>query len=200
MSGRDAIGSTSILSADDLPAVLDPDLPHELWRGVLRVVMPASCAHGVAVSRLTVTLGQHVYAHDLGELFSESTGFLLERDPDTLLCPDVAFVAKGRLAAGRCRWGFPQIAPDLAVEVLSPSDRPAEVRAKVAEYLRLGVRCVWIFDLAERRVQVHTRDVGPDRRIATAELGEGDVLDGRDVLPGFRQPLAALFCALYPPA
>ena len=100
MPGRDAIGSTSILSADDLPAVLDPDLPHELWHGVLRVVMPASGAHGAAVSRLTVMLGQHVYAHDLGELFSESTGFLLERGPDTLLCPDVAFVAKGRLAAG----------------------------------------------------------------------------------------------------
>ncbi len=197
MSGRDAIGSTSILSAADLPAVLDPDLPHELWHGVLRAVMPASGAHGAAVSRLTVTLGQHVYAHDLGELFSESTGFLLERGPDTLLCPDVAFVAKGRVAAGGRVWSFPQIAPDLAVEVLSPGDRPAEVRAKVAEYLRLGVRCVWIFDLEKRRMQVHTRKVGADRRVATADLGEGDVLDGGDVLPGFRQPLAELLRALY---
>src|SRR5579864_7552285 len=165
MPARDPIGSTSILSADELQAVPDPDLPHELWHGALRVVMPASGAHGAAVSRLTVTLGQHVYAHDLGELFSESTGFVLERDPDTLLCPDVAFVAKGRLAAGGRGWGFPQIAPDLAVEVLSPSDRPAEVRAKVAEYLRLGVRCVWVFDLGARRVQVHTPGEGPDRRI-----------------------------------
>jgi Uma2 family endonuclease len=198
MPGRDAIGSTSLLSADDLPAVLDPDLPHELWHGVLRVVMPASGAHGAAVSRLTVTLGQHVYAHDLGELFSESTGFLLERDPDTLLCPDVAFVAKGRLAAGGLRWSFSEIAPDLAVEVLSPGDRPGAVRAKVVEYLRLGVRCVWIFDLAERRVQVHARGEGPDRRITTAELGEGDVLDGGDVLPGFRQSLAELFRSLQP--
>jgi Uma2 family endonuclease len=196
MPGRDAIGSTSLLSADDLPAVLDPDLPHELWHGVLRVVMPGSGAHGAAVSRLTVTLGQHVYAHDLGELFSESTGFLLERDPDTLLCPDVAFVAKGRLAAGGLRWSFSEIAPDLSVEVLSPGDRPGAVRAKVAECLRLGVRCVWIFDLAERRVQVHALGEGPDRRIATAELGEGDVLDGRDVLPGFRRPLAELFRSL----
>jgi Uma2 family endonuclease len=196
MPGRDPIGSTSILSADDLPAVLDPDLPHELWHGVLRVVMPASGAHGVAVSLLTVMLGQHVYAHDLGKLFSESTGFLLERDPDTLLCPDVAFVAKGRLAAGALRWSFPEIAPDLAVEVLSPGDRPAEVRAKVAEYLRLGVRCVWVFDLGARRVQVHAPGEGPDGRIATAELGEGDVLDGGDLLPGFRQPLAELFRAL----
>jgi Uma2 family endonuclease len=77
---------------------------------------------------------------------------------------------------------------------------PSRSSLRATEYLRLGVRCVWIFDLAERCVQVHTRDVGPDRRIATAELGEGDVLDGRDVLPGFRQPLAELFLALYPPA
>src|SRR5579864_9216706 len=196
MPGRDAIGSMSILSAADLAAVLDPDLPHELWHGVLRTVMPASGAHGAAVSRLTVTLGQHVYAHHLGELFSESTGFLLERGPDTVLCPDVAFVAKGRLAAGGLRWSLPEIAPDLAVEVLSPGDRPAEVRAKIAEYLRLGVRCVWVFDLGARRVQVHTPGEGPDRRISSAELGEGDVLDGGEVLPGFHQPLAELFGAL----
>lgn len=196
MPGRDSIGSTTLLTAADLSAVPDPDLPHELWRGVLRVVMPASGAHGSAVSRLTVTLGQHVYAHDLGELFTESTGFLLERGPDTLLCPDVAFVAKGRLRAGALGWSFPEIAPDLAVEVLSASDRPAAVRAKVAEYLRLGVRCVWVFDTTKRRVQVHARGAGPFSPIATAELGEGDVLDGRDVLPGFRQPLAELFRAV----
>jgi Uma2 family endonuclease len=198
MPGRASIGSTSLHTADDLLALPDPDLPHELWRGVLRVVMPASGAHGYAVSRLTVMLGQHVYAYDLGGLFSESTGFLLERGPDTVLCPDVAFVAKGRLTAAGLGSPFPETAPDLAVEVLSAGDRPAAVRSKVAEYLRLGVHCVWVFDLAKRRVQVHARGVGADSRIATTELGEGDVLDGRDILPGFRQPLAELFLAIRP--
>jgi|ERR1700674_398556 len=196
MPERAAIGSTTLLTAGDLSAVPDPDLPHELWRGVLRVVMPASGAHGFAAFRLGVTLAKHVDAHDLGELFSESTGFLLERGPDTLLCPDIAFVAKGRLSAGALGWSFPEIAPDLAVEVLSASDRPAAVRAKVAEYLRLGVRCVWVFDTTEQRVQVHARGAGPDSPIVTTELGEGDVLDGGEVLPGFRQPLAELFSAL----
>jgi Uma2 family endonuclease len=196
MPGRSDIGSTTLLTAGDLRAVPDPDLPHELWRGALRVVMPAGGAHGLAVSRLTVTLARHVDADDLGDLFSESTGFLLERGPDTVLCPDIAFVAKGRLPAGARLWSFPEIAPDLAVEVLSPSDRPAAVRAKVAEYLRLGVRCVWVFDTAERRVQVHARGPGPGSPIATTELGEGDVLDGGDALPGFHQPLAELFNAL----
>lgn len=196
MPGHASIGSTSLLTADDLWALPDPDLPHELWQGVLRVAMPASGAHGSAVSRLMVLLGQHVYAHDLGELLSESTGFLLERGPDTLLCPDVAFVAKERLTAGRLGSTFPEIAPDLAVEVLSAGNRPAAVRAKVAEYLRLGVRCVWVIDPANRRVQVHSRGVSPGSPTAMTELGKDDVLDGRDALPGFRQPLAELFRAL----
>jgi Uma2 family endonuclease len=199
MSERASIGSTSLLTAGDLSAVPNPDLPHELWHGVLRVVMPASGAHGYAVSRLTVLLGQHVFAHDLGALFSESTGFLLERGPDTLLCPDVAFVAKARLPAGGLGSPFPEFAPDLAVEVLSAGDRPGAARTKAAEYLRLGVRCVWVFDLTRRQVQVHARGVGPDGRIETSVLGEGEVLDGRDVLPGFRQPLAELFRAVCPP-
>ncbi|HEV3456069.1 MAG TPA: Uma2 family endonuclease [Thermoanaerobaculia bacterium] len=196
MPGRAAIGSTTPFTAGELAAVPNPDLPHELWHGVLRLVMPASAAHGWAVSRLTVMLGQFVYAHDLGELFSESTGFLLERGPDTLLCPDVAFVAKERLPAGALGSPFLEIAPDLAVEVLSAGDRPAAVRAKVAEYLRLGVRCVWVVDPAARRMQLHARDADPGNRIATSELREGDVLDGREILPGFRQPLAELFSTM----
>src|SRR5262245_43095420 len=144
MAGRAPMEPSTLLTAGDLLAVPDPDLPHELWRGVLRVVMPASGAHGSLVSRVLVAMGQHVYAHDLGELFSESTGFVLERGPDTVLCPDVAFVSKVRLPPGDLGSPFPEIAPDLAVEVLSPGDRPGEVRAKVAEYLRLGVCCVWV--------------------------------------------------------
>jgi len=186
----------TMLTAEELLAVPDPDLPHELWRGVLRRVMPASGAHGYAVTLLISALAQHVYSHDLGKLFSESTGFVLERSPDTVLCPDVAFVAKQRLPAGGPGWSFPELAPDLAVEVLSPSDRSGEVRAKVAEYLRLGVRCVWIFHPAKRTVQVHARGAGPASRITITVLGERDVLDGGEVLPGFRYPLAQLFSAL----
>jgi Uma2 family endonuclease len=91
---------------------------------------------------------------------------------------------------------FPELAPDLAVEVLPPSDRPREVRAKVAQYLRLGVRCVWVFQPEQRRVQVHARGAGPGSQITTVVLGEGDVLEGGEVLPGFRYPLASLFGAL----
>jgi Uma2 family endonuclease len=181
---------TTLLTAEDLLAVPDPGLPHELLRGVLRRVMPASGAHGLLVGRLLVTLGQHVQAHGLGELFSEATGFLVARHPDTVLCPDIAFVARERLAAAGLGTPFPELAPDLAVEVLSAGDRAAAVRAKVAEYLRTGVRAVWVVDPVERTVRVHLR--GGGQRL----LAERDVLDGGEVVAGFRCPVASLFAAL----
>ncbi len=187
------MGSTTLLTADDLFGVPDPDLPHELRRGVLRVVTPASFAHGAVNARLLAALAQHVYAHDLGALLTEATGFLLERDPDTVLCPDIAFVAKERLSASIPAPPFLKLAPDLAVEVLSPGDRPGEVRAKVADYLRLGVRAVWVVDPARRRARIHSR-VG--RRIGETLLAEDDLLDGGEVVPGFRCRLADLFADL----
>jgi Uma2 family endonuclease len=180
---------TTLLTAADLLSVPDPQLPHELLRGVLRRVMPASGAHGLLVGRLLIKLGQHVQAHGLGELFSEATGFLLARHPDTVLCPDIAFVAAARLAAAGLGKPFPELAPDLAVEVLSEGDRAAAVRAKVAECLRAGGRAVWVVDPVARTVRVALR--GGGERL----LAEGDVLDGGEVVPGFRCPLAALFAA-----
>jgi Uma2 family endonuclease len=186
----------TLLTADDLWSMPEADLPHELWRGALRLVTPAGAAHGAVCSRLLAALSRHVYAHDLGELFTEATGFLLERGPDTVLCPDVAFVSRGRLPAGGIGLRFMDLVPDLAIEVLSPSDRPAEMRAKVAEYLRLGVRAIWVLDPAARGVRVHARDAGQGSHVTTTVLAEDDLLNGGDVIPGFRCPVAELFSSL----
>ncbi len=180
---------TTLLTADDLLSLPDPDLPHELLRGVLRRVMPAAWSHGLVVGRLFVALGRHVQALGLGELFSEATGFLLARRPDTVLCPDIAFVAAERLAAVGLGGPFPELAPDLAVEVLSTGDRASEARAKVSEYLAAGVRAVWVIDPAARTVRVHARAGG------VRLLTESDELDGGDVVAGFRCPVAELFAA-----
>src|ERR1700674_1115764 len=184
--------TTALLSADDLflPELAEPDLPHELWRGELRLVTPASGPHGAVCSRLLGAMAQHVYPRNLGALFTEGTPFLLERGPDTVLCPDVAFVARERLPPGGLAGRFMELAPDLAIEVLSPGDRPAEVRAKAAAYLRLGVRAVWVLDPRVRAVRTRAC-VG--RRIIETTLTEGDTLDGGEVLPGFRVPVAFLF-------
>ena len=192
MAHLSSTASPTLLTADDLARLDDPNgLPHELVRGVLHLVTPTFLAHGSVVMRVSAALIQHVYPRGLGELFGESTGFLLERDPDTVLCPDVAFVASQRLppADGLGR-SFSELAPDLAVEVLSKSNRPREVRDKVADYLRLGVRCVWVVDPAKRVVRIHTMD-GAERLV-----GEDGILDGGEVLPDFRCPVASLFVAL----
>ena len=103
--------------------------------------------------------------------------------PDNIRSPDVSFVAAGRFADGRPPVGFIPFAPDLAVEVLSPSDRRGDVLEKVGEYLDAGTRLVWVID-PEKRMAVVYRSLTDIRVIA-----EADVLDGEDVVPGFACPL-----------
>lgn len=186
------MASSTLLTADDLANFPGEyaDLPHELVRGVLHLVTPALLAHGSVVMRISSALGQHVYPRGLGELFGEATGFVLERNPDTVLCPDVAFVASHRLPPEGLELSFFELAPDLAVEVVSKSDRPKAVRTKVALYLRLGVRCVWVLDPARRTVRIQTAD-GSETLV-----GEDGVLEGGEILPGFGCPVASLFAAL----
>jgi Uma2 family endonuclease len=187
------MGPPTLFTVDDLLRVPEPDLPHELRRGVLRLVTPAISAHGAVSARLLGALARQVYTNDLGALFTAEAGFILERNPDTLLCPDVAFVARERLPATGLEPHFLELAPDLAVEVLSPSSRPGEVRTKVADYLRLGVRAVWVVDPAQRIVRIHSR-VG--RRTTVVLLTEDDMLDGGEVVPGFHCRIAELFADL----
>jgi len=186
------MASSTLLTVDDLANLPgdDLDLPHELVRGVLHLVTPALLAHGSVVMRISSALGQHVYPRGVGELFDGATGFVLERDPDTVLCPDVAFVASQRLPPEGLGLSFFELAPDLAVEVVSKSDRPKAVRAKVALYLRLGVRCVWVVDPARRVVRIHSADG------SETQVGEDGILEGGEILPGFRCPVAPLFAAL----
>ena len=94
--------------------------------------------------------------------------------------PDVSFVASGRFPDDRPPDDFGNVAPDLAVEVLSPHDRPRHVLDKIGEYLEAGVRLIWVIDPRQRRAVVY-RSLSEVR-----ELAEDDALEGEDVLPGFR--------------
>lgn len=131
-------------------------------------------------------LGNHVFVKQLGEVATADGGFVLQRDPDVLVAPDVAFIAAQRLT-GENDEGFYELAPDLAVEILSPSDRASDINAKVTEYLRAGTRLVWLVDLERRTVTVYTPDQPP--RV----YGEQQSLSGGDVLPGFQIELGQLF-------
>jgi Uma2 family endonuclease len=121
-----------------------------------------------------------------GAVFAAETGFKIDHDPDTVRTPDVAYVGPERLAEARVR-GFPTIAPDLAVEVVSPNDTRAEVREKVADWLRAGVRLVWTLYPASRSATVHEPDAEP------RTLQADDTISGDPALPGFTCRVADLF-------
>jgi Uma2 family endonuclease len=116
---------------------------------------------------------------------------LLRLFPGLVRAPDIAYASWKRFPGGRIpRAAIPSLVPDLAVEVLSRSNTPAEMKRKREEYLRCGVRLIWIVDPVKRKVEV----VSPKRNPIV--LSEGDVLDGGKVLPGFTVKLKELFAAL----
>jgi Uma2 family endonuclease len=152
---------------------------HELVEGlVIREPRPGF-SHGAAQVRIAAILHAFVTERRLGRVVSE-TGFVLARDPDTVRGPDIAFVSRQRLSALDGLDGFPEGAPDLAIEIRSPHDSPGELRAKVADYLAAGSRQVWVVDTERRTVVVYAALLSP------RTLHETDVLEGADFLPGFR--------------
>ena len=154
---------------------------HELVRGRLEELdtVPPGVRHGWVMSCIVHVLMQYVVPRGLGLVVSGDAGFILERAPDTVRGPDVAFIRADRVPPDDDLDGFADLSPDLAVEVLSPRDRPGQVQAKVADYLRTGVRLVWVVDPRARTVVVHVPGHSPRRHTAA------DRLDGGDVLPGF---------------
>ena len=150
---------------------------YELVDGDIQV-SPAGMRHGEVIVELTVRLHAVVKEKRLGRVFDSSTGFRMPGG--NVRSPDVSFVAAGRLPEGTSPEGFGELAPDLAVEVLSPTDDEHKVFAKVGEYLAAGVRLVWVINPAKRCATAY-RSLTETRHVA-----EEDFLDGEDVVPGFR--------------
>ena len=180
-----------LVSADDLPALSSRLAAEgkrtELVRGDLVVMAPAGGRHGYVAHRIGLLIGNHVLERNLGRVFAAETGFLLRRSPDTVRAPDVAFVAAGRLAEGEPPPGFLELAPDLAVEVVSPSDSPSAVRDKVQDWLEAGTRLVWVVYPDSRTVSVHRQAGQPQ------ELSDTDTLSGAPALPDFAVAVRDLF-------
>jgi len=158
----------------------------ELRRGELVMMSPAGSHHGDIVGNLHFLLAQHVKANRLGRLKVGETGFIIERDPDTVRAPDVGFVRAERLHLDRQRGYFPG-PPDLAVEVLSPSDAPREVADKVQQWLHSGCESVWVADPERRTISVHRKD------IPVRVWRGGDTLDDEPLLPGFAMSIDEVF-------
>jgi Uma2 family endonuclease len=128
----------------------------------------------------------HAEAHDPGRVYAAETGFRIESEPDTVRAPDAAFVAKHRLPEAEPR-GYPDLAPDLVVEVLGHDDHPGDTLDKVAQWLKAGVRLVWVVDPERQAARIYRADG------SESLFGSSDALDGEDVLPAFRCPLTDLW-------
>ena len=171
------------MTAEDLLNMPDDGFRHELIKGELLTMPVPKLRHGLVTAKLTVLLYNYIEANKLGLLVGES-GFHLESGPDTVLGPDIAFVARDRV--GDDQDCFYPGAPDLAVEVLSPSDRPGKVVRKTALYLELGGRSVWNVDPRKRTVEVCHAD---GKRSLFTESDE--LVD--DTVPGFRVAVSKIF-------
>jgi Uma2 family endonuclease len=132
-------------------------------------------------------LGSFVRPRGLGRLYSANGGFVLFPDRPTVRVPDAAFVRAERAPQGKARKSFPRLAPDLVVEVLSPSDRASEVVAKLEMYQEAGVPLIWLVDPDQETVTIIA--AGQPTRV----VKKGDTLDGGDVLPDFTVPVAEIF-------
>jgi len=177
-----------ITTAEELLSLDEPGICHELVRGQLRRTSPAGHWHGGVEMVLCELLSHHVRVNKLGRAYSGDTGFLMARNPDTVLSPDAAFVTNERMPPPRSRGYFPG-PPDLAVEIRSPDDMRRSLHRKALSWLRHGARMVWVIDPMAADATVYrskddVRDVGAD----------GDLL-GEDVVPGLRVALRELFRA-----
>lgn len=152
---------------------------YELVRGQLRAMTSPGHVHGRVAARIGARLFMFVEANQLGVVYAAETGFRLERDPDTVRAPDAAFVSSARLSEILVpSEGYLQGAPDLLVEVLSPSDRPRQVEEKTANWLACGCRAVIILDPATSSAEVHRPGGLVEHFAADAELSVPEVLPG----------------------
>jgi Uma2 family endonuclease len=173
-----------LVTAEELERMPE-DARFELWDGQLVPMNPPASAHGKIVIRLGSLLDQHVRRYQLGVVMAES-GYMLRSNPDTVFGPDVSFIRGDRLSGG-IPDGYWTGAPDLAVEILSPSDRAGAVRRKIDEYLLRGTPMVLVIDPQKQTATIHRAGH------AASRLSNADALDLSDVVDGFRCAVREIF-------
>ena len=171
------------MTADELLTMPHNGYRFELIKGELHQMPPAGSQHGRIALKIGWRLAQYVEENGLGETYAAETGFIIDTAPDTVRAPDASFVAKERAGALDAEGFFPG-APDLAIEVVSPNDRPVEVEKKALDWLHAGTRMVIVLDPRNRTATLYR---GLDE---VQTLTRADTIDGGDVVPGWTLPLA----------
>ena len=180
---------TGLMTADDLLAMERvPGKRYELIRGVLTEKdVPTGDPHSETVYRATIGLSPYVETNDYGDIRVGEPGYRLERNPDTVRAPDVAWFAPGRIPPGT--QGFPELTPDLCIEVASPSNARADrlLADKAQMWLDHGAREVWVLNPEDTTVTRYRPGQSP------AILDADDILDGGNLLPSFSIAVWRLF-------
>ena len=172
------------LTGDELLALGDIG-PTELIDGRITPMSPTQNLHAYIVFEIGRRLGNFNAARRLGWVIGAESGVYTSRQPDTVRAMDIAFVSRRRLPV--LERGFLRVAPELVVEVVSPTDRWSELEAKLTEYFAIGVDVVWVVEPERRSVLVYRAGLAPEA------LGEDDILRGDGLLAGLEIPLAELF-------
>ena len=176
-----------LLTADDLLRLSGEGVRGELVRGVLCETIPTGREHGQIVVNLVILLGNFIKPRRLGVLTASDSGAWLERDPDTVREPDIAFFSAETSPLDERVTGYAQVAPDLVVEIASPGDTRRELNDKARMWLSFGVELVWVVHPDQRAVDVHRAG----QTVVT--LKDAQALDGQHVLPGFTCEVRAVF-------
>ena len=168
-----------LLTAEEFLLLPEPEngYQQELIRGEIITTAPPGGMHGVTCLKAGRRIGDFVERNDLGTVTSNDTGFITERGPDSVRGPDISFWSKKRLPTVPV--GYIETAPDLLVEVLSPSNTSKQIRAKLKEYFATGVRLVWVVAPEDRTLTIYR--IPNEGRV----LHESALVSGEDVLPEF---------------
>lgn len=158
----------------------------ELYDGELKDVSPANARHGDIAGQIGMILRQYVSPRKLGRILIEG-GYILARNPDTVLGPDVSFLLQSRIPADGLPQKFFEGHPDLAVEIISPTNPRKELLAKLNRYLASGTALAWLVDPNAQTVDVYR----PEH--AVTHLTRTDMLSGHEVIPGFTVQVAEFF-------
>lgn len=167
-----------------MQTAFEPDYEYELVDGKLEAKEMAGMRHGSTIMRLGGRLQMHVEANDLGNVYSPDTTFQIGSNQRL---PDLAFVSNERMPEDGEPEGIGPMAPDLAIEVISPNDVWEKVTAKIEDYFAAGVRQIWLISLRGRTVSIY------DSPTKVTILTEHEDLTSEAILPGFRCRIEEIF-------
>ena len=180
------MSTKTLISVAEFDRLIEPDdLRYELDEGELIEMTRPRVGHNRVVMKMTQVFIQYLLKNPVGELFTSDNLFVL--GPTTKRAPDLSFILADRASKIDPSKDIAD-APDLAVEVLSPTDRAAAMRRKMKQYFAAGARVVWLVHPELREVEVWDSASGPVRVV-----GDGDTLESRDLLPGFSYRVSDLF-------